>query len=284
MAEKEHSSTPSISPEKTLLAGCGRIGTKVGIRLSELGGKAAALRRHPSDLPDSFEKISMDLTKSNIAPLGHYDAMVITITPSIGAESNSEQGYIESLKNLHDRLPSLPDRVVFVSSTGVFDSSHRGKTLSEVDIPSPTSDRGRLLKKGEEVARELFGAHVIRPAGIYGHGREMIIRKVMDHQPVQYDRMTNRIHEQDLVEAITRVVTDDHPPRILHAVDLAPAPLQEVVEFVASQLGVEVPPSLPTDGPSGKMLDGELLSAYLGGLTFPSYREGYKEILSARAR
>ncbi|WP_420099606.1 SDR family NAD(P)-dependent oxidoreductase [Corynebacterium sp.] len=284
MSGAQTSNTPPLVPERTLLVGCGRVGIQVGIRLAELGGCVTGLRRAPSELPDSFEKVAVDLIESPIVPMGHYDAMVITITPSIGRESNLKQGYIESLKGLHDRLPSIPDRVVFVSSTGVFDSSHRGRVLSEVDVPSPTSDRGKLLKNGEEVARELFGAHIIRPAGIYGPGREMIIRKVVEHQPVQYDRMTNRIHEQDLVEAVTRVVTDHRPPHILHAVDLAPAPLQEVVEFVASQLGVEAPPSLPTDGPCGKTFNGELLSAYLGGLTFPSYREGYREILSARAR
>ena len=51
--------------------------------------------------------------------------------------------------------------------------------LTEQDPPSPRSERARALREGERIVEDLFGALVVRPAGIYGPGRDRVLRTVL---------------------------------------------------------------------------------------------------------
>lgn len=129
----------------------------------------------------------------------------------------------------------------------------------------------------------MFDAIVVRPAGIYGPGRERLIRQVLAGEPVDYERRTNRIHEVDLVRAIAQLLDADAPPALLHGVDRRPATLGEVVEFIADRLGVDAPPraEVEPDADRGKVLDGSRLAAMLD-LTFPTFVEGYGRMIADR--
>ena len=66
----------------------------------------------------------------------------------------------------------------------------------------------------------------------------------------------------------------------MHAVDESPAPLGEVVGFIARELGVDVPPDIGSADPGGFVYDGSLLRSLLGTLEYPTYREGYAEMIA----
>ncbi|RSZ61643.1 SDR family NAD(P)-dependent oxidoreductase [Corynebacterium hylobatis] len=266
-------------PARVMLVGCGRVGTRLGRRLLAAGREVVALRRDTSSLPAEFTGIAVDLTEPPGRELPAADAMVITLTPSMGGDPD---GYLVALRNLAAALPSVPPRVIFVSSTGVFEGRYAGRPLTEADVPAPTTPRGILLRGGELLATELFDALIIRPAGIYGPGREMILRKVLERSPIRHAQRTNRIHEVDLVRTLEWLLTAGDPPRVLHAVDRAPAPLGEVAGFVAQHLGLPAPPEATSGEAGGTVLDGSLLHGLLGGLRYPTFREGYAEIIADR--
>lgn len=272
-------STSTDQPARVLLVGCGRVGTRLGWRLLTSGREVVALRRDTSALPAEFHRIPGDLGQPLPQELPAADAMVITLTPSTGG---APDGYLKALRHLSAALPSVPPRVIFVSSTGVFEGRYDGRPLTEADIPAPTTPRGILLREGELLATELFDALIIRPAGIYGPGREMILRKVLERSPIRHTQRTNRIHEADLVRALDRLLTVEHPPRVLHAVDREPALFGEVADFVARQLGLPLPPEAAPGESGGTVLDGSLLHDLLGGLSYPTFREGYAEIIAGR--
>ncbi|MFD1213356.1 sugar nucleotide-binding protein [Arthrobacter sp. GCM10027362] len=196
--------------------------------------------------------------------------------------SNRSDSYLASLRNLAAALPGTPRRVVFVSSTRVFEGRTGRRALTEVDTPAPVTPRGRTLRDGELLASELFDAHIVRPAGIYGPGREMLLRKVIEGTPVQYAKRTNRIHEADLVRTLQTLLLAEDPPRILHAVDQAPAALGEVVTYIAHQLGLSPPPKTQPDVASGTVLSGALLLTLLGTLQYPTFEAGYGHIIATR--
>lgn len=261
-------------PTRVMLVGCGRVGTRLGRRLLDSGQEVIALRRNISALPAEFSAISVDLRVPLSTTLPAADALVITLTPS--------DGYLPALRNLAAALPTVPPQVIFVSSTGIFEGRYCGHPLTEADTPEPTTPRGILLREGELLATELFDALLIRPAGIYGPGREMILRKVLEHSPIRYAQRTNRIHEEDLVRTLEWLLTAGEPPRVLHAVDREPVALGEVAVFVAQRLGMPAPPRIEPEETGGTVLDGSLLHGLLGGLRYPTYREGYTEIISRR--
>lgn len=269
-------------PERTLLVGCGRVGTQLGEQLVAAGSQVYALRRNPNQLPSSFTQLAVDLLQPVPDTLPAVDAMVITLTPTM-QDSSGGNGYLQAVQHLAKALPKVPARVVFVSSPRVFEGYTGSRPITEADPVTPISQRGETLVAAEHQATDLFGAHILRPAGIYGPGREMLIRKVLERQPVQYARRTNRIHQTDLVQALRAMLALADPPEVLHAIDQTPGVLLgDVVNYIANKLDMTPPPALEPVEDSGKTLNGDRLNTLIGPLTYPTYRAGYDNIIEAR--
>lgn len=263
---------------RTLLVGCGRVGIRVGELLLAGGEEVAGLRRDPSSLPPGFRPITADLSGPLRSALPAVDSMVITLTPAVASSCR------EPLEHLAAALPSLPRRTVLVSSTRVLEGYDSSSPLTESDPARPRSERAHVLLEGEQAARELFGASILRPAGIYGPGRDHLIRTVLEGRPVAHDRRTNRIHEVDLARAIVALLRTPHPPEVLHAVDGTPSTLGEVVTHIAERLGEPVPARAVPDPAAGTVLDGSALRSLLGPLEFPDFRAGYDAMIDDAPR
>lgn len=273
-------------PARTLLVGCGALGTALGERLVADGGAVTAIRRDASGLPGAFSTIEADLRHPLASPLPEVDAVVITLPPGIGTEGSI---YPAALRHLAAALPARPERTIFVSSTRVFEGygsqefgGAEGRApLTEADPPLTTGERGDALVEGERLAAELLDPIIVRPAGIYGPGRDSLIRRVREGAAVDHERRTNRIHEHDLVRLLEMLLRADAPPTLVHAVDREPVRLGAVVAHIAARLGVAAPPQSEGDAGGGTVLDASLAHALLGELSYPTFREGYDEMLAA---
>ncbi|RWZ59302.1 SDR family NAD(P)-dependent oxidoreductase [Labedella populi] len=270
---------PARAPGTTLIAGCGKLGTALGHRIIAAGGRVVALRRDVSGVPPTFSSIAADLSEPSATPLPHADSLVVTLTPSA-----VNGGYRTALSGLTAALPTRPTRTVFVSSTGVFESWRGPQPITESGEPTGETERARMLIDGESAAVDILGAIILRPAGIYGPGRDFLIRQTLTAPSVDGGRMTNRIHEADLARALEVLLTMEAPPRVLHAVDEEPAALRAVVDHIASRLGVTAPPTAESNEPSGNAFDGTALRSVLGHLEYPDYRVGYDELVAAHGR
>jgi nucleoside-diphosphate-sugar epimerase len=270
-----NSSSPASRPVgRTLLVGYGKLGSRLADRLLADGEKVFALRRSESDLPDGVRGFTADVSTPLAVELPVVDSMLVTLPPGPRIDS-----YRVALGHLAVALPQLPERTLFVSSTGVFEGAAPDPPLTEQDEPPLSTDRARGLRDGERAAQELFSAVVVRPAGIYGQGRDFLLRRVREQVPVDHQRWTNRIHETDLVRTLETLLRMPTPPLLVHAVDGTPAPLGDVVSSIGRMLSLPAPPALPSDGPTGHVLDGALLRSILPRLENPSYVEGYAEMI-----
>ncbi len=263
-------------PARTLLVGAGRIATHVAAALIAGGGEVVMLRRSPAS-GQGMQHIAADVSRPLASPLPAVDAVVFTLPPAEGPDFLAG-----AVQHVADALPDPPARAVFVSSTRVFEGYGDERALDEDDPPRPGGERARQLVNGEVRAEALLGATVLRPAGIYGPGRDRLIRQVLAGAPVDHNRRTNRIHETDLVRAITALLAADAVPGILHAVDRRPATLGDVVAFLAGRLGVPVPPRGEPDGRRGTVLDGRRLQGVVGELAYPTFEDGYGALLAGR--
>ncbi|WP_460797433.1 Rossmann-fold NAD(P)-binding domain-containing protein [Microbacterium sp. GXF0217] len=268
------------SPGRTLLVGCGKLGIQVGERLIADGHEVLAIRRTVGALPSGFPAIAQDLRAIAPRDLPRCESVVITLPPDAQDGAGDRGTYATALTHLAEALPSRPTRVLFVSSTRVLEGKAGPRPLTEADAPAPASARAHALLEGEGFAARLFDACIIRPAGIYGPGRESVIRRVRAHAPVDYSRRTNRIHELDLVDLLHTMLRAENPPALVHAVDRAPVPMGEVVTFIADRLGIERPPRATPENGGGTVLCGDLMLDVVGALRFPSFREGYAQMLS----
>lgn len=274
--------------QHVLLAGCGDLGTALGQRLVGRGWHATGVRRRPDHLPAEISPFALDLMDPGTVALPSADAVVITLTADGRDVDAYERTYLGALRGLHRALrsgESAPKRVVLVSSTGVLGGGD-GKVVTEETPPSPERDTARVLLAAEELAAELFpGLVIVRPAGIYGPGRTSLIDRVRRGDALAHNRMTNRIHRDDLVTVLQSVLESPESPVLLHAVDTEPALLGDVAAHIAGLLGVPVPPDSSTSsdggGPRGKVLDASLMHRFVGELQYPTYREGYDALLSS---
>lgn len=273
---------PQRSVASLLIVGCGRLGTALGRLVIANGGEAIGIRRRPNELSDAFRTIVADAMEPLRVPLPPVDSIVFTLPPNSGDTPAGADVYERALTNIAAAASVPPRRVVFVSSTRVFEGVTGSATVDEATEPAPRSARAESLLNGERLASRLFSAQIIRPTGIYGDGRNALVRRVQAGDLLDGSRITNRIHQDDLVRGIFDVLRSPNPPSVLHATDDHPAPLRDVATFIAETLGIDPPPFSNADTVSGRRMSGALFRTVGGPLTYPDYRAGYARVLRQR--
>lgn len=216
-----------------------------------------------------------------------FDALVITLTPTEYSDLAYAVAYVETLLALlpvlHSRAPGL---VVFVSSTSVYHQND-GSWVDESSPTEPETFSGRRLLEAEELLQTSGLPHTaLRCAGIYGPGRDMLLRQVRAGKGGSND-FTNRIHVRDAAGAIAHLLERHFAGQAVESLylicDSQPAPATEVRQWLAAQLDVDpktLQPSVSERGGNKRCSNRRLLeSGYR--LLYPSYREGYGALLDS---
>ena len=91
--------------------------------------------------------------------------------------------------------------------------------------------------------------HVLRLAGIYGPGRNLLLklRAGEARRIVKPGQTFNRTHVEDIAQAIGLTLAAGGRGGIWNVADEEPAPPQDVIAFAAELLGVPPPPEEPFD-------------------------------------
>ncbi|MFC3298498.1 NAD-dependent epimerase/dehydratase family protein [Arthrobacter agilis] len=275
-----------------LIAGCGDLGTEVGLRFAARGERVVGWRRSPGRLPAGIEGVAADLTRSLPPVPADTDVVVIATAAGARTEDAYRSAYVDATANVLDALERdgvVPRRILFVSSTAVYGDAD-GAWVTEdspAENPAPTA---RLVKEAEDV---LLGrtdrGTVLRLSGIYGPGRTRLIDQVTGGSaalPPQV-QWTNRIHRDDAAAAIVHLVTEvPTPERIYLGSDELPVDLGEVLRFLAAELDLPEPPLAdgsggPARGGARRVDSGRLRSTGFS-FTYPTYREGYRAVLAGK--
>lgn len=279
---------------RVLIAGCGYLGTALGLRLAAQGARVFGLRRSPAPLPPPLVALQGDVTRPEslgALPEG-VDAVCYAVSAGARSDEAYERAYVRGLAGLLEALEGRairPSRLIFVSSTAVYAQDDG----SVVDEDSPTEPRhfsGRRLLEGEALADAApFPALVLRLAGIYGPGRTSLVERVRRGEASVAPggpRYTNRIHRDDAAGAIAHLLDLPAPPSRFIGVDCDAASEAEVLGWLARRLGVPPPPVREPPAGSRRAAGNRrcsnrrlLASGYR--FAFPSYREGYGALLEA---
>lgn len=276
-----------------LLAGCGDLGTEAGLRFAAAGYRVVGWRRSPEKLPAAIEGSAADLSAAELPPVpADTTAVVVAVAADSPTEAAYRAAYVDGLSHVLDALERdgvTPRRVLFVSSTAVYGDADGG-WVDEGTTPAPGGFSGRILREAEELlTNRLRGTGtapvVLRLGGIYGPGRTRLIDQVRGGTAVipADPRYTNRIHRDDAAGAIVHLCTmAEEPAPVYLGVDDDPAELGDVLRFLASELGLEVPPSGSADEARGgnKRCSNALLRGTGFSLAYPTFREGYRDILA----
>lgn len=270
------------------VVGAGYVGTALVEVLLAGGHEVVASRRAGKPVPAGATPHPIDLDGVVEAPADVRE-VVIAVAPDEASDASYARiyraGTMAVLAAL-DRAGATPRRIVFVSSTSVFAEDDGG----DVDEGSAvlSTPRAQALLDAESAVRARAGGIALRLAGIYGPGRDRLVRMVRDGvaRIASSRPIGNRIHRDDCVGAIVHLLTHPAPASLYVGVDHAPVELAEVYRFLAHELGVPEP--LESDevdargrGPR-RVARGARLVASGYRFRFPTYREGYRSIIAAR--
>ncbi|MGM8870904.1 NAD-dependent epimerase/dehydratase family protein [Psychrobacter sp. 2Y5] len=283
-----------MATQNLLIIGQGDIGLPVTNQLAADGvpvtGLARSEREH-YDLDDHTKFMQADALSLTSDQLQVFSAIAIIVTPdeySANGYSNSYLAICKHLASLADELSQL-DRIVFISSTGVYGQDD-GAWIDEHTLPvEPEREASKIILQAEQALQQGFEdkAIIIRPSGIYGRERLMRLRKAQEtnKDAIAAEHWSNRIMDRDLVTIIAKVLTldttDAEQAKLLKplyiATDYLPVTTLTLDAWLSKQLGVT----------AAKIDDNKILATGkrlhsnipLTWLSYPDWQTGYQDIL-----
>jgi nucleoside-diphosphate-sugar epimerase len=281
---------------KTLIVGCGYVGSALGAELVRQGHQVYGLGRNKENqqqlLSLGIVPVLADLTRrETLERVPHdFNWVINCVSASGGGADDYREVYVEGNRNLVDWLKSSSIRkLVYTSSTGVY-GQNDGSRVDETSLAAPENDTGKALVAAEAVlldaAQTGFPAVVLRLAGIYGPGRGYWLKQFLAglaRIEGSGARILNMVHRDDVVGAIIAALQRGCPGEIYNVVDDEPVSQIALFEWLASSLGRALPPAVPEDaaanrkrGVTSKSVANQRLHSELGyEFRYPTFREGF---------
>lgn len=278
-----------------MIVGCGDVGSRLGRQLAARDWRVHGLRRTVAALPLEVLPVAGDLGQLECPdtwPVGRLDYLVFCAAASQHDEAGYRAAYVEGLRNTLGWLQQrgqTPRRLLFVSSSGVY-AQRDGEWVDESSPAQAQSYSGSVMLEAEQLALHSgIPASVVRLTGIYGPGREWLLRQVREGYRVASEPplYANRIHAEDAAGLLAALLEADRSGAVLEdcylGVDNEPAALHEVVGWLREQLGVTHWADEQTVRRAGSKRCSNARARALGWTPrYPSFREGYAAILAGK--
>ena len=276
-----------------LIAGCGDVGSRLATQLLANDWQVYGQRRCNYRLPAGGRGVASDRFSEQCPdqwPKGNIDYLVYSAAATEHDEAGYQAAYVDGLEHTLDWLKQQnhhPKPLIFVSSSGVY-GQKGGEWVDETSPAEASSYSGRIMLEAEQVAlRSGIPASVVRLTGIYGPGREWMLGQVRKGYRVAVDPPLygNRIHADDAGGLIAFLLQADLQGKSLDdcyiGVDNAPVPLAEVVDWLRERLGITEWAAEASVRRAGSKRCSNARAKALGWEPrYPSYREGYGEMLA----
>lgn len=268
-----------------LVIGCGNIGYRLAAALSCDGHCVTALKRTPLAVPAPFSLVLGDILQpSSLASLPtEYDLVVLVLSASGRHAEQYQALYQTGLNTVLNHFAGATPPFLMVSSTSVY-GQNGGEWVDEASPTQPASATAEWLVKAEQRLWQAGERNcVVRFSGIYGPGRDWLLRRAAAGEAIQRDppNYTNRIHQDDCVAVllflIGKMLDGTKLDPCYLASDNDPAPLWDVMTWIAGQFGYLPPQALPsaTGAPQNKRCNNARLNALGYRWLYPSYKDGY---------
>jgi len=270
-----------------LIIGCGVIGTSLATVLSAQGHVVKGLKRHPPENHSKIEYIKADIASAE--SINALDLTVDVVFFIVSADGRTEASYQSVYEaGLQNALAKFTKQAwFFVSSTSVYGQSE-GEWVDEDSPTQPTAVTSQLICHAEQRVMAASPRNVVvRFSGIYGPGREYLLRMARQNPVIQQTPpyYTNRIHQQDCIGVLAFLLQKRLAGELLDQCYLAsdddPAPLWDVITWLAKAMACPSPTAKTVDGPAdgNKRCRNDRLKLLSYQFRYPSFRVGYAELI-----
>lgn len=285
-------------PNVKLILGCGYLGRRIAALWRAQGDDVWATTRSRERFADfeaqGWRPVLFDVTRSDTSqtlPAAQTVVYAVGFDRSAGVEMRTI--YVDGLRRALDALPDTVERVIYISSTGVY-GQNDGSVVDEESPTEPTRTGGQVVLEAErELMQHPLGqrAIILRLAGIYGPGRLPRLDAIRAGEPLvtPRDGFLNLIHVEDAARIVLLAEQFAAQPRMYLVSDGHPVKRRTFYEEISRRLGLKKPafieptPDAPTSprAESSKRLDlRRLLTELPVTLKYPNYRHGLKAILA----
>lgn len=275
------------APKSVLIVGCGYIGLPLARHFNARGWHVIGLTgSEPSAAglsSEPFPVLGLDITKSltRLQPRA-FDVVIHCASSGRRGTEAYEALFLSGTRNLLSALTI--NHFIFVSSTSVYGQTD-GSWVNEESPADPSRQTGQMLHAAEEIVLEQQGT-VARLAGIYGPGRCVPLRKLLDQTATiegQGERIMNLIHRDDAVSALFFLAEHDLTG-IYNVTDNEPVSQLDWFRYVCGQLDRPLPPFGPRDlarkrGWTSKHVSNQRLRQAGWKPRFETFREGLAPLL-----
>jgi nucleoside-diphosphate-sugar epimerase len=227
-----------------LIAGCGDLGQRVGVRARQRGEAVICLVRSDESVrrlaAAGLSARALDLDGAvTLDDEAQRQSQVFYFAPPPSQGASDPR-----IGRFLDALDARPRRIVYVSTTGVYGNCH-GEWVDETRAPNPQVDRARRRFDAEQRLlrwRETHGGEVVilRVAGIYGPGK-LPLQRLRDQVPMIAEAdapWTNRIHIDDLVRVAEAAMTRGADGEAYNVSDGHPGNMRDYFDRVADMFGL----------------------------------------------
>lgn len=269
-----------MARERTVVvAGAGDVGGRLARMRAGAGDSVFAVRRRAGTDAPGLRWLGVDLLGGRgLEQLPRQpDAVVFCASPDQRTEADYRAIFIDAQRRLADALGGPPARWVFVSSTAVH-GEDAGGWVDEDSATNAASFNGRVLLEAEhQLADAVPGAVVLRPTGIYGPGRDYLVRRARRDEPAR-PRWTNRVHVEDVAGALSHLLDLADPEALYLCSDDLPTREDEVLAWLRGRMGL-APLAIVPEPESGRRVCNARLRASGWTPRWPDYRSGYGALL-----
>lgn len=268
-----------------LIFGFGYIGSAFAALARDAGHQVAATFRDPAKRP------LLDALEITAVPAGNARALrqavkavgTILVCPAPGDRGCPAFGAMAGLELSGKWLG-------YLSTTGVYGNRDGGWVFEDsARLPTSAEGRRRVVAEDQWLTK---GAHVFRLPGLYGPGRNVLMR-LRDGTAtyiVKPGHVFSRLHHDDCASALMASLARPRPGGVYNLCDDEPAPAGEVMAWAAAEFGLALPPQTAWDDAASsptmrrfyldnKRVSNALAKAELGWRPrYPTYREGLRQI------
>ena len=229
---------------------------------------------------ESFRAYALDIRdEASIRSLARraFDVVIHCASSGRGHAADYEAVFFFGARNLMANLQC--GHFIFTSSTSVY-SQTDGSWVDETSPAIPLRETGRFLRKTEDLVLETGGA-VARLAGLYGPGRCVPLKKLLDGSAIiegSGERVMNMLHQLDAASTL-RFLADTRETGLFNAADDQPVPELDWFRYVCHQLNRPIPPFGPRDlnrkrGWTSKRVSNRKLRSLGWDPLYPTFVEG----------
>ncbi|WP_458206147.1 SDR family oxidoreductase [Haladaptatus sp. NG-SE-30] len=273
------------------IIGCGYVGLELGRQLVRTGHDVVGVRRSLDGVREieraGFDGVQADATDADsLSSIPDADAVVYAASADTRDSDAARNVYVDGLRTTLEQFTgrdSSPKRFVYTSSTGVY-GDRDGSWVDESTTLEPRTEREEILAEAERIVREASATDwtIARFAGLYGPNRYRLERYLDGSVSERY---LNLVHRDDAAGAI-RFMLDEGTARndVVLVVDDEPVWKPTFTEWLAERCGVERPsiePATSERARSSKRCSNERLREMGYELRYPTFREGYRDVVSS---